>query len=69
VKPVKREFGLDGQVFDDEETAFEHDMFPVKPYPPIVHIDRPPFGSEGSLELEEKVYKRVTYFKGVFAGT
>jgi hypothetical protein len=39
VAVIKDEFGLAGLVFDDEESAFMHDMFPYRLEAPIVHID------------------------------
>jgi hypothetical protein len=54
VRLVKRDFGLDGQVFDDEEKAFEHDMFPFRLDPPIVHIDRVDIDRDDCLAVEKR---------------
>jgi hypothetical protein len=40
VRAVKERFQLDGQVFDNEDAAQEHDPFPGGQIPPIAHIDR-----------------------------
>jgi hypothetical protein len=69
VTAIQKDFGLDGQVFDDEESAFEHDMFPFRLKPPIVHIDRIDFDRPGHLEIQDQVIERVTDFRGEFAGT
>jgi hypothetical protein len=63
VATVQKEFGLAGHVFDDEESAFEHDWFPYSLEAPIVHIDR------SELEIERAVEALVTFFGGEFAGT
>jgi hypothetical protein len=38
---IEGKYGPKGQIFEDETGAMEHDPFPYKPDPPIVHIDRP----------------------------
>jgi hypothetical protein len=70
VNAVKACFDLDGQVFDDEGTAQEHDLFPFPLYPPIVHIDRAEAEEVSSrLTLESKVRGLVHAFGGDYAGT
>jgi hypothetical protein len=70
VAAIHQEFGLEGQVFDDEESAFENDWFPYRLYPPIVHIDRPEeLELEEQIRVEQRIEDRVTEFAGTFAGT
>jgi hypothetical protein len=64
VAEIQKRFGLAGLVFDDEESAFEHDPFPYSLEAPIVHIDR-----SDDYEIERAVEERVTSFGGGFAGT
>jgi hypothetical protein len=69
VKDIHAEFGLGGLVFDDMESAMEHDVFPFELNPTIVHIDRPDMDDDNAREIEKRVEGRVTQFGGVFAGT
>jgi hypothetical protein len=64
VATVKRSIGLDGQVFDTVQEAFEHDPYPFGLQPPIVHIDR----SDDQL-LEARARRLVGEFGGQYAGT
>jgi hypothetical protein len=61
---VKAAVGLDGQIFDTEAAAHEHDPFPWRLDPPIVHVDRC-----DDLDVEDRVERRVALFGGTFAGT
>jgi hypothetical protein len=63
IAEIQKKFGLAGLVFDDEESAFEHDPFPYSLEAPIVHIDR------SDLEIEHTVKARVQVLGGEFAGT
>ena len=50
----------------------EHDPFPYKLDPPVVHIDRPGddhLEVEDILKIEEAVEAEVRAFGGTFAGT
>lgn len=64
---VKVEIGLDGQVFDTVAAAQEHDPFPFRLDPPIVHIDRSGEGLTGAVE--KRVIALAASFGGTFAGT
>jgi hypothetical protein len=61
---AKDEFGLDGQVFDTDDAAQEHDPFLYRLDPPVVHIDR-----SDDETVERRVVDLVTAFGGTFAGT
>jgi hypothetical protein len=69
VAEIQRKFGLAGLVFDDEESAFEHDPFPYSLEAPIVYIDRPGIDHPDHYEIERAVEARVEAFRGEFAGT
>jgi hypothetical protein len=61
---VMAEIGLEGQIFDTVTAAQEHDPFPGRLEPLIVHIDR-----SDDRDVEERVVQRATSFGGTFAGT
>ena len=42
---VKSRYGLDSRVFDDEEEAARSHMYPFVQEPPVVHVDRPWWGT------------------------
>jgi hypothetical protein len=73
VRAVKKDYGLEGQIFDNEEAAYEHDWFPFPLLPPIVHIDRPEnfdrFSRDDCLRIETEVEGLGGLFGGTFAGT
>jgi hypothetical protein len=67
---VKETYGLDGQVFDDEQTASYYDPFPSRVDPPIVHINRPmDLRGPDRIEVETLIIEAVSKFGGTFAGT
>jgi hypothetical protein len=70
---VRDRFGLDGQLFDSEADAQEHDPFPGALDLPIIHIDRvddTSISTEELLEAERRVEEFVVQsFGGRFAGT
>jgi hypothetical protein len=68
VSAVKRWFGLDGQTFDDEEAAYEHDPFPFRQFPPLAHIDRD-FDRPNWMKVERQVEIFGREFGGKFIGT
>ena len=76
VAVIQKEFNLAGQIFDDSDSAQEHDPFPWVLDPPVVHIDRPDIKMDDideeiahNIAIEEAVEDRVTDFGGTFAGT
>jgi hypothetical protein len=69
VSNIREKFGLNGLVFDDVETAMEHDVFPYELNVPIVHIDRPDMYRDDALKIERRIQQSVKQFGGVFAGT
>lgn len=67
---AKRVSELDGQVFDTQEEAFEHDPFPYELTGFIVHIDRPDSGSDRDDAITETAVQRIApEYGGIFAGT
>ena len=69
VAAVKQQYGLDGQTFADEAEAMEHDPFPWRLDPPIVHVDRMPVDSHIASKVESAVGDYVGEFGSVYAGT
>jgi hypothetical protein len=67
VADIEGSFGLAGQIFDDQDSAYEHDWFPYALDPPIVHIDRPRL--DDAVAIEEAIAARVWFFGGEFPGT
>jgi hypothetical protein len=63
---VARQFSLDGQIFTSEKKAFDHDVFPFKLDPPIVHIDLPDCYYE---PRGEAITARVEALVKAFGGT
>lgn len=61
---IERVTGLETQVFDTEEEAFEHDPFPFDLNGFIVHVDR----SE-DYDVETAVHRIAPEYGGVFSGT
>jgi hypothetical protein len=59
---VKERFDLDGAVFIDPVAAHEHDPFPWRQIPPVVHIDRADHDG-----IEKEVEDLVNEFGGAFA--
>jgi hypothetical protein len=69
VRAVKERFQLDGQVFDNEDAAQEHDPFPGGQIPPIAHIDRVDRARADKLKVEEQVEKFAEELGGTYLGT
>jgi hypothetical protein len=61
---VRGRYGLDAQVFDSDEEAQEHDPFPWRQEPPVVHVDR-----SDDLDVELEIEELVRDYGGEHAGT
>jgi hypothetical protein len=73
---VQERFGLGGRVFDDADAAAASHAFPWRQEPPVVHIDRPWWGTDpkttewdDAWKIEPLIGKMAKEFGGVFVGT
>jgi hypothetical protein len=73
---VKSRWGLDSRVFDDAEAAARSHFFPWVQQPPVVHVDRPWWGSDPDTKewdeawkVELQIEKLAQKFGGDFIGT
>ena len=66
---TEKRFNLHAYIPEDRADSMKHDPFPFELGEHIVHIDRPPFGLEGSQRIEFRIIASVTRFGGAWAGT
>ena len=72
IEHVRRDAGLEGQVFMTDQEAYDDDARPWVCEPPIVHIDRvdnDTLSIEEQVAAEERVEALAEQYGGVYCGT